>query len=224
MRILADLADVKELKKAFINNDDIHSITASQVFDVSINKVDQNLRRKAKAINFGIIYGITQYGLAKQISVSNNEALEFINSYFKKFPEIKDYMQATVKSCRKNGYVSNIFGRRIHLRGINDKNFSVRSFQERAAINAPIQSSAADIIRLAMIKLHELSKSKKINGAKMLLQIHDELVFECLKSQQIEVEKVIKKSMESISSSDYHIFTIPLDVNINSGNNWDQAH
>ncbi len=224
MRILADLADVKELKKAFVNNDDIHSITASQVFDVSINKVDQNLRRKAKAINFGIIYGITQYGLAKQISVSNNEALEFINSYFKKFPEIKDYMQATVKSCRKNGYVSNIFGRRIHLRGINDKNFSVRSFQERAAINAPIQSSAADIIRLAMIKLHELSKSKKINGAKMLLQIHDELVFECLKSQQIEVEKVIKKSMESISSSDYHIFTIPLDVNINSGNNWDQAH
>ncbi len=224
MRILADLADVKELKKAFINNDDIHSITASQVFDVSINKVDQNLRRKAKAINFGIIYGITQYGLAKQISVSNNEALEFINSYFKKFPEIKDYMQATVKSCRKNGYVSNIFGRRIHLRGINDKNFSVRSFQERAAINAPIQSSAADIIRLAMIKLHELSKSKKINGAKMLLQIHDELVFECLKSQQIEAEKVIKKSMESISSSDYHIFTIPLDVNINSGNNWDQAH
>jgi len=161
MRILADLADVKELKKAFINKDDIHSITASQVFDISINKVDENLRRKAKTINFGIIYGITQYGLAKQISVSNQEALEFINSYFKKFPEIKDYMQSTIKFCRKNGYVSNIFGRRIHLRGINDKNFSVRSFQERAAINAPIQSSAADIIRLAMIQLHELIKLKK---------------------------------------------------------------
>ena len=165
MRILADLADVKELKKAFTNNDDIHSITASQVFDVPINKVDQNLRRKAKAINFGIIYGITQYGLAKQISVSNNEALEFINSYFKKFPEIKDYMQSTINFCRKNGYVSNIFGRRIHLRGINDKNFSVRSFQERAAINAPIQSSAADIIRLAMIKLHE-----KLNQKKYMMQ------------------------------------------------------
>tara|TARA_B000000532_G_scaffold241293_1_gene233437 strand:- start:40 stop:2802 length:2763 start_codon:yes stop_codon:yes gene_type:complete len=224
MRILADLADVKELKKAFINKDDIHSITASQVFDVPVKDVDTNLRRKAKAINFGIIYGITQYGLAKQISVSNNEALEFINSYFKKFPEIKDYMQSTIKSCRKNGFVSNIFGRKIHLRGINDKNFSVRSFQERAAINAPIQSSAADIIRLSMIKLHELIKSKKINNTKMLLQIHDELVFECQKNKQSDVEKIVKKTMESVSSSEHHMFAIPLDVNINSGNNWDEAH
>ena len=224
MRILADLADVKELKKAFINKDDIHSITASQVFDISINKVDENLRRKAKTINFGIIYGITQYGLAKQISVSNQEALEFINSYFKKFPEIKDYMQSTIKFCRKNGYVSNIFGRRIHLRGINDKNFSVRSFQERAAINAPIQSSAADIIRLAMIQLHELIKLKKIHDAKILLQIHDELVFECLKTNQSAVEKIVKKTMESVSSSEHHMFTIPLDVNVNSGNNWEEAH
>jgi len=224
MRILADMADVKELKKAFTNNDDIHSLTASQVFNVSIKKVDSNLRRKAKAINFGIIYGITQYGLAKQISVSNNEALEFINSYFKKFPEIKEYMKSTIKFCQKNGYVNNIFGRRIHLRGINDKNFTVRSFQERAAINAPIQSSAADLIRLAMIKLNELLKSKKLDKAKMLLQIHDELVFECQKRHQKEVEKIIKKTMESVSSSEHHMFTIPLDVNINSGNNWDEAH
>ncbi len=224
MRILADLANVKELKKAFTNNEDIHSLTASQVFDVSIKKVDSNLRRKAKAINFGIIYGITQYGLAKQISVSNNEALEFINSYFKKFPEIKEYMRSTVKFCQKNGYVNNIFGRRIHLRGINDKNFAVRSFQERAAINAPIQSSAADIIRLAMIKLNRLIKSKKLDKAKMLLQIHDELVFECQKNHQKEVEKILKKTMESVSSSEHHMFTIPLDVNINSGNNWDEAH
>ena len=224
MRILADLADVKQLKKAFINQDDIHSITASQVFNIPIKKVDENLRRKAKAINFGIIYGITQYGLAKQISVSNQEALEFINSYFKKFPEIKEYMYSTIKFCRKNGYVSNIFGRRIHLRGINDKNFSVRSFQERAAINAPIQSSAADIIRLAMIKLHESNKLKKINDVKMLLQIHDELVFECLEGNQSDVEKIVKKTMESVSSSEHHMFTIPLDVNINSGNNWEEAH
>jgi len=224
MRILADLADVKELKKAFANNDDIHSLTASQVFSVPINKVDENLRRKAKAINFGIIYGITQYGLAKQISVSNHEALEFINSYFKKFPEIKNYMDTTIKHCRKNGYVSNIFGRRIHIKGINDKNFSVRSFQERAAINAPIQSSAADIIRLAMIRLHDLIKSKKMHDAKMLLQIHDELVFECKKSNKPDIEKIIKKTMESVSSSEHHKFTIPLDVNINSGNNWEEAH
>ena len=224
MRILADMAGVKALKKAFTNKEDIHSLTASQVFNVPINKVDKNLRRKAKTINFGIIYGITQYGLAKQISVSNEEALEFINSYFKKFPEIKEYMQSTVKFCRKNGYVNNIFGRRIHLRGINDKNFSVRSFQERAAINAPIQSSAADIIRIAMIKLKEVEKSKKIYDSKMLLQIHDELVFECSIKNQTAVEKIVKKTMESISTSEYHKFSIPLDVNVNSGNNWDEAH
>ena len=224
MRILADMADVKYLKKAFINKEDIHSLTASQVFNVPLKKVDLNLRRKAKTINFGIIYGITQYGLAKQISVSNQEALEFINSYFKKFPEIKDYMQSTVKFCRKNGYVNNIFGRRIHLRGINDKNFSVRSFQERAAINAPIQSSAADIIRIAMIKLKDLDKSNKIYSAKMLLQIHDELVFECLEEKHTLVEKIVKKTMESIQSSEYHKFSIPLDVNVNSGKNWDEAH
>ena len=224
MRILADLADVKELKKAFTNKDDIHSLTASQVFNVSLKEVDENLRRKAKTINFGIIYGLTQYGLAKQISVSNEEALEFINSYFKKFPEIKEYMQTTIKFCRKHGYVNNIFGRRIHLRGINDKNFNVRSFQERAAINAPIQSSAADIIRLAMIKISELIELNKMYDTKMLLQIHDELVFECLKSNQISVEKIVKKTMESISSSEYHMFTTPLDVNINSGNNWGEAH
>ena len=116
MRILADMADVKELKKAFKNNQDIHSMTASQVFGVSIKEVNEDLRRKAKPINFGIIYGITQYGLAKQISVSNQEAQDFINQYFKKFPEIKDYMNNTIKFCRKNGYVNNIFGRRIHLK------------------------------------------------------------------------------------------------------------
>jgi DNA polymerase-1 len=224
MRILADMADVKALKKAFKNGEDIHSLTASQVFNVSINKVNEDLRRKAKAINFGIIYGITQYGLAKQISVSNHEALDFINAYFKKFPEIKDYMNSTIKSCRTKGYVNNIFGRRIHLRGINDKNFSVRSFQERAAINAPIQGSAADIIRLAMIKLDHLTETDKKFKTKMLLQIHDELIFECSKDDKIYVQNVIKNAMISISSSDYHMFSIPLNVSINSGLNWGEAH
>ena len=222
MRILADMADVKELKKAFKQNQDIHKLTASQVFGVPINKISEDQRRKAKAINFGIIYGITQYGLAKQISVSNEEAQEFINSYFKKFPEIKDYMNSTIKSCRKLGYVSNIFGRRIHLRGINDKNFSVRSFQERAAINAPIQGSAADIIRLAMIKIDNILEEKKI--AKMLLQIHDELIFECLKKDENNVKKLIQNAMVSVSSSEYHKFSIPLEVGVNSGNNWGEAH
>jgi DNA polymerase I len=224
MRILADMADVKELKKAFKNNQDIHSLTASQVFGVPINKVSDDIRRKAKAINFGIIYGITQYGLAKQIAVSNHEALDFINAYFKKFPEIKEYMNSTIKICRKKGYVSNIFGRRIHLRGINDKNFSVRSFQERAAINAPIQGSAADIIRLAMIKIDTILENDKKNKARMLLQIHDELIFECLKKDEEQIKKIIKDAMVSVSTSDYHMFSIPLEVSINSGNNWGEAH
>ena len=224
MRILADMADVKELKKAFKNNQDIHSLTASQVFGISINEINEDLRRKAKAINFGIIYGITQYGLAKQISVSNQEALDFINEYFKKFPEIKDYMNSTIKFCRKNGYVNNIFGRRIHLRNINDKNFSVRSFQERAAINAPIQGSAADIIRLAMIEIDRMTEKEKKISSKMLLQIHDELVFESSLKDQKNNEKLIKKVMTSVSSSDHHMFSIPLEVSINSGYNWGEAH
>ena len=224
MRILADMADVKELKKAFKNNQDIHSLTASQVFGVSIKEVNDDLRRKAKAINFGIIYGITQYGLAKQISVSNQEAQDFINQYFKKFPEIKDYMNNTIKFCRKNGYVNNIFGRRIHLRSINDKNFSIRSFQERAAINAPIQGSAADIIRLAMIEIDRLTEKEKKLNAKMLLQIHDELVFESSMKDQKNNEKLIKRVMTSVSSSEHHMFSIPLEVSINSGYNWGEAH
>ena len=222
MRILADMADVKELKKAFKNNLDVHNLTASQVFNTPINKVSEDQRRKAKAINFGIIYGITQYGLAKQISVSNDDAQEFINSYFKRFPEIKDYMNSTVKTCRKLGYVKNVFGRRIHLRGINDKNFSVRSFQERAAINAPIQGSAADIIRLAMIKIDNILSNN--NNTKMLLQIHDELIFECEKTEEKSIKKLIKDAMMSISSSEHHMFSIPLEVSINSGNNWGEAH
>jgi len=224
MRILADMADVKELKKAFRNNEDIHSLTASQVFNLPINKVSEDLRRKAKAINFGIIYGITQYGLAKQISVSNQEALDFINSYFKKFPEIKEYMNSTINFCRKEGYVNNIFGRRVHLKGINDKNFSIRSFQERAAINAPIQGSAADIIRLAMITIDKTIDEDKNFKTKMLLQIHDELIFECLEKEEEYVKKIIKSAMISASSSEHHLFSVPLEVSINSGNNWGEAH
>ena len=224
MRILADLANVKELKKAFLNDMDIHSITAAQVFNLKSKEVTEEYRRKAKAINFGIIYGITQYGLAKQISVSNQEALDFINSYFKRFPEIKEYMNSTIKSCRRTGYVNNIFGRRIHIKGINDKNFNVRSFQERAAINAPIQGSAADIMRLAMIKVsNEINKDKKLN-AKMLLQIHDELIFEVKAENKNYASKSIKEAMKSVTSSEYHKFSIPLDVNVNSGYNWGEAH
>ena len=221
MRILADLADVKELKKAFNNNEDIHSLTASQIFNIDIKKVTKDQRRKAKAINFGIIYGISQYGLAKQINVSNHEAEEFLNAYFSKFPEIKIYMDRTIKFCRKSGYVSNIFGRRSHFININDKNYNVRNFQERAAINAPIQGSAAELMRLAMIRL-----SKKLNDqqTKMLLQIHDELIFEAPKEEVKRVSKIIIDEMSSVAKSEQHSFSIPLTVDLNSGDNWGTLH
>ena len=224
MRILADLAGVKELKKAFKNNEDIHSLTASQIFNIDIKKVDQDQRRKAKAINFGIIYGISQYGLAKQINVSNYEAEEFLNAYFAKFPEIKIYMDETIKFCRKSGYVNNIFGRRSHFNAINDKNFNVRNFQERAAINAPIQGSASEIMRLAMIRLQKnLNQNNKLKS-KMLLQIHDELIFEVPKNEVDEMTKIIKKEMTSVSESEHHSFSTPLTVDINIGDNWGTLH
>ena len=220
MRILADLADVKELKKAFKNNEDIHSLTASQIFDVDLKKVSEDQRRKAKAINFGIIYGISQYGLAKQINVSNFEAEEFLNAYFGKFPEIKVYMDETIKFCRKSGFVNNIFGRRSHFISINDKNYNVRNFQERAAINAPIQGSASEIMRLAMIRLSKKLKEQKIQNTKMLLQIHDELIFETPKNESKRISKIIIEEMTSVAKSDQHSFSIPLTVDINIGDNW----
>ena len=224
MRILADLADVKELKKAFKNNEDIHSLTASQIFNVDIKKVNQDQRRKAKAINFGIIYGISQYGLAKQINVSNYEAEEFLNAYFSKFPEIKVYMDETIKFCRKNGFVNNIFGRRSHFISINDKNYNIRNFQERAAINAPIQGSASEIMRLAMIRLDKKLNDKNNQKTKMLLQIHDELIFETPKEEAKRISKLIIDEMSSVTESDQHSFSIPLTVDLNMGDNWGSLH
>jgi DNA polymerase-1 len=224
MRILADLADVKGLKKAFKNNEDIHSLTASQIFNVDIKKVDTDQRRKAKAINFGIIYGISQYGLAKQINVSNYEAEEFLNAYFTKFPEIKIYMDQTIKFCRKSGYVNNIFGRKSHFININDKNYNVRNFQERAAINAPIQGSASEIMRLAMIRLNKKLNEKKNQNLKILLQIHDELIFEAPKEDAKKISKIIIEEMTSVVNSDQHSFSIPLTVDLNIGDNWGALH
>ncbi len=224
MRILADLADVKGLKKAFKNNEDIHSLTASQIFNVDIKKVNQDQRRKAKAINFGIIYGISQYGLAKQINVTNHEAEEFLNAYFLKFPEIKIYMDQTIKFCRKSGFVNNIFGRRSHFININDKNYNIRNFQERAAINAPIQGSAAEIMRLAMIRLNKKLSDQKNQKTKMLLQIHDELIFETPKEEAKRISKIIIDEMSSVVKSEQHSFSIPLTVDLNIGENWGTLH
>jgi DNA polymerase-1 len=156
--------------------------------------------------------------------VSNNEAEEFLNSYFLKFPEIKDYMESTIKFCRKSGYVNNIFGRRSHITGINDKNYNVRNFQERAAINAPIQGSASEIMRLAMIRLDKNFKNLNNFKSKILLQIHDELIFEVPNNEVKSISKIIKDEMTSVTDSDLHSFSTPLTVDINIGENWGILH
>ena len=222
MRILSHMGDVKELKKAFLNKEDIHNLTASQIFNVTLKQVDENMRRKAKAINFGIIYGISSYGLAKQISVSNSEAESFLESYFTKFPEIKDFMNENIKFCRKNGYVKTLFGRKCHFPNINDKNHTLRTFQERACINAPIQGTAADLLRFAMIKIDKKIFNKDIQ-ANLLIQVHDELLLECKKKEQTIVQKKVAFEMEN-ASEPLLKFSIPLTVEVKSGKNWNEAH
>jgi DNA polymerase-1 len=222
MRILSHMGDVTELKKAFLNKEDIHNLTASQIFGVSIHDVDEDMRRKAKAINFGIIYGISSYGLAKQISVSNTEAESFLRSYFTKFPEIKEFMNETIKFCRKNGYVKTLFDRKCHFPNISDKNHTLRTFQERACINAPIQGTAADVLRLAMIKIDNKIEEKNIN-ANLLIQVHDELLLECQEKDVVNVQKQVSYEMEH-ASEPLLKFSIPLTVDIKSGKNWSEAH
>ena len=222
MRILAHMGDVKELKKAFLNKEDIHTLTASQIFDVSLKKVDEDMRRKAKAINFGIIYGISSYGLAKQISVSNSEAENFLKSYFAKFPEIRDFMNENITFCRKNGYVKTLFDRKCHFPNINDKNHTLRTFQERACINAPIQGTAADLLRLAMIQIDKKISAKEI-PASLLIQVHDELLLECKEKDVSSVQQKIAHEMEN-ASEPLVKFSIPLTVDVKSGKNWSEAH
>ena len=218
LRLLAHIAEIESLKKAFHDGKDIHAITASQVFNVSLEKMTPTIRRQAKAINFGIIYGISAFGLAKQLAISNSEAAQYITAYFERYPGIQKYMEITKKTAAKFGFVSTLFGRKCHIRSINDKNPNIRGMAERAAINAPIQGGAADIIKLAMVRLpSELSKNHL--SAKMLLQVHDELIFEVKEQELDNTKHVVRQTMEDAASLD-----VPLVVDIGIGDNWDEAH
>ena len=196
-------------------------MTASQVFGVPIEGMDPMVRRQAKAINFGIIYGLSSFGLARQLDISNRAASDYINAYFERYPGIHEYMEKTKEEARNQGYVSTLFGRKCHVRGIGDKNPGIRSFAERAAINARIQGSAAEIMRLAMFRLNKKIKNIKI---KMLLQIHDELIFEVPNNDVKNLCEVIKEEMISVKDSDLHSFSTPLTVDINTGDNWGILH
>jgi DNA polymerase-1 len=218
LRLLAHVADMPSLRNAFKNGDDIHKITASEMFGVPLGDVDGELRRRAKTINFGIIYGISAFGLANRLGISKGEAKHFIDAYFEKYPGIKEYMDKTIGFCRQHGYVETVFGRRCFINGIVDKNPALRNFSERAAINAPLQGSAADIIKRAMIAVHHALPSA-IVGAKMLLQVHDELLFEIPETQIEEAVRLIKPLMEKAAS-----LSVPLVVESGYGNNWGEAH
>ncbi len=218
LRLLASVADVKNLKKAFADGIDIHSATASHVFGVPVDKVDANLRRHAKAINFGIVYGISQYGLAKNIGVSSDEAKAYIDAYFAQMPEIKQYMEKTIAFARKHGYVLTPFGRKCSVLGINDKNKRLAANAERAAINAPIQGGAADIIKLAMNKV-EFELARQGYKTKMLLQVHDELVFEAPDDEVEAVSRLVKEIMENVVD-----YEVPFTAEVGVGTNWAEAH
>jgi DNA polymerase-1 len=218
LRLVAHVADIKALKDAFKNGDDIHAATASKMFGVPVEGMDPMIRRRAKAINFGIIYGISAFGLARQLQIPRGEAKEFIDAYFDEFPEIKTYMDETKAIAKKQGYVTTLFGRRCQTPGFNDKNPNVRGFAERAAINAPIQGGAADIIKRAMIRLPQALKDEDLAGT-MLLQVHDELIFEVPDNEVDDTMAVIKRVMESAAHLD-----VPLVVDAGSGANWAEAH
>lgn len=222
LRVLAHIADIGQLKQAFADGLDIHALTASEMFNTPVEGMDPMIRRKAKAINFGIIYGISAFGLANQLGISRTEASDYIKMYNERFPGIKQYMEDTKLFAKTHGFVETIFGRRAHYPEISSSNPQMRAFNERAAINAPIQGSAADIIRRAMIQMEAVLKQENLS-ARMLLQVHDELIFE---TPEAEVEKtipVICRVMENACFPALQL-SVPLKVDAQSADNWDEAH
>ncbi|BCH64679.1 DNA polymerase I [Agrobacterium vitis] len=224
LRVLAHVADIPQLRQAFADGVDIHAMTASEMFGVPVDGMPSEVRRRAKAINFGIIYGISAFGLANQLSIERSEAGEYIKKYFERFPGIKDYMESTKAFVREHGYVETIFGRRAHYPEIKSSNPSMRAFNERAAINAPIQGSAADVIRRAMVQVEPaLAKAGLGDKTRMLLQVHDELIFE-VEDEAIEAAlPVIVSTMENAAMPAIAM-RVPLKVDARAADNWDEAH
>ena len=217
LRLLAHVAGIDVLREAFRHGDDIHAITASQMFGVPVGEVSSDLRRQAKTINFGIIYGISAHGLSQRLGISRSDAANYIERYFAQYPGIREYMDTTIAFAREHGYVETLFGRRVYVRDINAKNPNLRNFSERAAINAPLQGTAADIIKLAMIQVHE--KLAGIAGAHLLLQVHDELVIECKQADAEAVSAAVQRAMQGVAQ-----LSVPLTVEVGVGPHWGAIH
>jgi DNA polymerase-1 len=222
LRLLAEIADIPALRKAFRDGLDIHAMTASEMFGVPVKDMPPDVRRRAKAINFGIIYGISAFGLANQLGIAREEAGAYIKKYFERFPGIRDYMEETKAFCKKNGYVLTLFGRKCHYPDIVNSNASIRAFNERAAINARLQGTAADIIRRAMVRMDAALAKEKLN-AQMLLQVHDELVFELPEGEVARTLPVVRKVMEHAPMPALDL-SVPLAVDARAADNWDEAH
>jgi DNA polymerase-1 len=222
LRLLAEIAGIAALKDAFREGLDIHAMTASEMFGVPIKDMPGEVRRRAKAINFGIIYGISAFGLANQLGIAREEAGAYIKKYFERFPGIRDYMEETKAFAKKNGYVLTLFGRKCHYPDITASNPSLRAFNERAAINARLQGTAADIIRRAMIRVEPALAKAKLN-AKMLLQVHDELIFEVPEGEVDKTLPVVRRVMEDAPMPAVSL-TVPLSVEARAAHNWDEAH
>ena len=218
LRLLAHIADIGTLKDAFRAGADIHALTASEVFGVPMEGMDPTVRRDAKAINFGIIYGISPFGLARQLAIPQKEAKAYIEAYLERYPGIRDYMETTREFARRNGYVTTLFGRRVHVPSLREKNPARRNFGERAAINAPLQGSAADIIKRAMARIPKALERERLS-ARMLLQVHDELLFDVPEAEIDRTASVVKEVMEGAA----HL-SVPLTVDTGVGDNWDEAH
>lgn len=218
LRIMAAFSKDESMMQAFKQGRDIHATTAAKVFGVDVDNVEPNMRRKAKEVNFGIIYGISAYGLSQNLNIARGEAQEIIDSYFKEFPNVKKYMDGTIEKAKSDEYVETILGRRRYLRNINSRNFTMRGFDERNAINAPIQGSAADIIKIAMIDIHKWMQDEKLKS-KMIMQVHDELVFDMHKEEQ---DLLISKVEDFMKNA--HPLEVPMEIGIGVGENWLQAH
>ena len=223
LRVLAHIADIPQLKKAFDDGLDIHAMTASEMFGVPVEGMPSEVRRRAKAINFGIIYGISAFGLANQLGIAREEAAAYIATYFERFPGIRAYMDETKRVAHERGFVETIFGRRIHYPEINTRNPSMRGFLERAAINAPIQGSAADIIRRAMIRMPEALEEAGLRSTRMLLQVHDELVFEVAEAEVPSALAIVKRVMEGAALPVVKL-KVPIHVDAKAADNWEAAH
>jgi DNA polymerase-1 len=221
LRLLAHMADLPTMKQAFADGVDIHALTASEMFGVALDEMTPDVRRQAKAINFGIIYGISAFGLAKNTGVDRSTAADFIKTYFEKFPGIRAYMDATKAEAKELGYVSTLFGRKCHIPGIRERNPQRRAFAERQAINAPIQGTAADIMRRAMTRMPEAIKD--VEGARMLLQVHDELVFEVPEGREDALITAVKRAMEHAHEPAISL-SVPIDVEAGAAKNWNDAH